>query len=272
MKKLLPTLMVLALCLVACAWSQALAGPVLDRVLNGGVLRVGVTTDNPPLTFVSRSGEPMGYEVDLAKLAASAMGVKAELMPMNFNELLPALTAGKVDLVVSAVTMTPQRNARYMMVGPYLVTGQSILTTQRVLNQMQEEFDHQQPDLVIAAAKGTTSAETVKELFPKARLLEVSDQEQGLKALLDRRVDALVADHNFCVVATLRFREQGLATLDKPFTMEPLAIAFSEDALLYNWLENFLLIMRNTGRSEALKKKWLESPAWLAELPPDKAL
>lgn len=272
MKRFASALLVLALCVPCLERGQALAGPVLERALGAGVLRVGITADNPPLAFISRSGEPMGYEVDLARLAASAMGVKIELTPMRFDELMPALSAGRVDLAIGAVTMTPQRNARHMLVGPYLVTGQSILTTQRVLGQMQEEFDHQSPDLVIAAARGTTSADTVRELFPQARLLEMDDQEQGLKALLDRRVDALVADHNFCVVATLRFRAQGLATLDKPFTMEPLAVAFVEDALLYNWLENFLLILRNTGRSEALKKKWLESPAWLAELPPDKAL
>lgn len=272
MKKLAAALSLLAVCALALVPAPAQAGPVLDRIMKSGVLRVGLSPDNPPLSFISRSGAPMGYEVDLAHLAASAMGVKAEIVPMNFDDLLPSLSAGKVDLVISAMTMTPQRNTHHMLVGPYLVSGQSILTTQRVLSQIQEDFDHQQPDLVIAAAKGTTSIETVKELFPKARLLEVSDQEQGLRALLDRRADAVVADHNFCVVATLRFRQQGLATLDKPFTMEPLGVAFAEDALLYNWMENFLLIVRNTGRGDALKKKWLESPAWLAELPPDKML
>ncbi|MFH1058614.1 MAG: transporter substrate-binding domain-containing protein [Pseudomonadota bacterium] len=272
MKRFIASGLILAVCSLCLGLGQAQAGPVLDRVRQAGMLRVGITTDNPPLTFISRQGEPMGYEVDLARLAAAAMGVKLELTTMHFDQLMPALNAGEVDIVIGAVTMTPQRNASFMLVGPYLVTGQSILTTQRLLGQMQEEFDHQAPELVIAASRGTTSAETVKELFPKARLVEVSDQEAGLKALLERQVDALVADHNFCVVATLRFRQQGLATLDKPFTMEPLGVVFTEDALLYNWVENFLLIMRNTGRSDVLKKKWLESPAWLAELPPDKVL
>ena len=264
----------LALMILAVAWppAQAAAGPILERIAQSGVLRVGATLDNPPLTFMSRTGEPQGYEVDLAKMVAGALGVKLSLLAMPFDQLLPALVEGKVDLVISAVTMSPDRNRQVMLVGPYLLTGQSILTSQSTLSRITEDFDHDHPELVIAAAKGTTSAEAVREMFPKARLLEVEDQEAGLKALLDRRVDALVADHNFCVVATLRFRSQGLATLPKPFSTEPLGVGFSEDALFYNWMENFFLVLRGTGRLEALQKKWLESPAWLVELPPDKLL
>ncbi|MCA1905128.1 MAG: transporter substrate-binding domain-containing protein [Desulfarculus sp.] len=263
----------LCLMLLAAVWpSAASAGPVLDRVAHSGILRVGASLDNPPLTFLSRSGQPEGYEVDLAKMVAGGLGVKFSLVAMPADQLLPALTEGKVDLVISAVTMSPDRNRQVMMVGPYLLTGQSILTSERILARLTEDFDHAPPDLVIAAAKGTTSAEAVKDLFPKARLEEVADQEAGLKALLDRRVDALVADHNFCVVATLRFRDQGLATLPKPFSTEPLGVGFCEDALFYNWLENFFMVLRGTGRFDGLRQKWLESPNWLAELPPDQRL
>ncbi|MCA1988789.1 MAG: transporter substrate-binding domain-containing protein [Desulfarculus sp.] len=267
-------LVCLCLTLLAAVWcpGPALAGPVLDRVVHSGVLRVGASLDNPPLTFLSRSGQPEGYEVDLAKMVAGGLGVKLSMVAMPADQLLPALSEGKVDLVISAVTMYPDRNRQVMLVGPYLLTGQSILTNARLLSRLTEDFEHDQPELAIAAAKGTTSAEAVKELFPKARLVEVADQEAGLKALLDRRVDALVADHNFCVVATLRFRDQGLATLPKPFSTEPLGVGFSEDALFYNWMENFFLVLRGTGRLDGLRQKWLESPNWLAELPPDQRL
>ncbi len=267
-------LVCLCLTLLALAWPPrpTLAGPVLERVAQSGVLRVAATLDNPPLNFLSRAGQPEGYEVDLAKMVAGGLGVKLSLISMPFDQLLPALAEGRVDLVISAVTMSPDRNRQVMMVGPYLLTGQSILTSERILSRLTEDFEHDPPELVIAASKGTTSAEAVKELFPKARLVEVSDQEAGLKLLLNRQVDALVADHNFCVVATLRFRSQGLATLPKPFSTEPLGVGFSEDALFYNWMENFFLVLRSTGRFEVLRQKWLESPAWLAELPPDKLL
>lgn len=267
-------LVCLSLTLLAALWvpRPTLAGPVLERVAQSGVLRVGAALDNPPLTFLSRAGQPEGYEVDLAKMVAGGLGVKLSMISMPFDQLLPALAEGKVDLVISAVTMSPDRNRQVMMVGPYLLTGQSILTSERILSRLTEDFEHDSPELVIAASKGTTSAEAVKELFPKARLVEVTDQESGLKLLLNRQVDALVADHNFCVVATLRFRNQGLATLPKAFSTEPLGVGFSEDALFYNWMENFFLVLRSTGRFEVLRQKWLESPAWLAELPPDKLL
>ena len=262
----------LSLLLCLCLSAPALAGPVLSRVLENGVLRVGLSPDNPPLSFVSREGKIMGYEVDLAALVAAGLGVRLSIESMPFNQIQAALLVGKLDLAISAVTMTPQRNTKLMMVGPYLLAGQSILTTKALIMRLQEEEDNERSELVMAATRGTTSADAAREIFPHARLVEYEDQQQGLKALLGGQVQALVAEHSFCVLAALRYRDQGLTTLDKPLTMEPLGVAFVEDALLANWLSNFLHTLSATGRLEALSRHWFKDASWLTHLPEDKLL
>ncbi|MDX1815067.1 MAG: transporter substrate-binding domain-containing protein, partial [Thermodesulfobacteriota bacterium] len=87
----------------------AKAGPVLDRILKKGELVVGTSGDQPPLNATTRDGKIIGLEADISSLMASAMGVKLTLSKMPFAQLLPALHEGKIDLILSGMTITPQR-------------------------------------------------------------------------------------------------------------------------------------------------------------------
>ena len=78
-----------ALTLTAC--STSMKAPVLDRVAKAGELRVGTSGNMPPLNVMTKGGQIIGLEADLARIIAGAMGVNLELVPMPFAELLPAL-------------------------------------------------------------------------------------------------------------------------------------------------------------------------------------
>src|SRR5512136_3124262 len=91
-------------------WGQVFAAgvsPVLDRIREKKELVVGTAASMPPLNMTMKDGQIIGMEMDLARFFASGMEVKLTVKPMNFNELLPALEAGQVDMVLSCVTMTP---------------------------------------------------------------------------------------------------------------------------------------------------------------------
>ncbi len=94
------------------------AATTLDDIIKKGELIVGTTGTQPPLNVTSKTGEVIGYDADIAKLIASSMGVKVRFSKMPFSELLPALEAGKVDMVISSMTMTLSRNLKVAFVGP----------------------------------------------------------------------------------------------------------------------------------------------------------
>ena len=119
----------------------AASSPVLDRIASNGVLKVGMSGDQAPMNAKSRSGQLIGLEVDLANILASAMGVRAELVVKPFPELLPALKAGEVDVVMSGMTITADRSADFSFVGPYTLSGKSILTKSRTLAASDEAGD-----------------------------------------------------------------------------------------------------------------------------------
>jgi polar amino acid transport system substrate-binding protein len=82
------------------------------------------------------------------------------------------------------------------------------------------------------------------------------------------KADAMVADYPFCAVSAYRYPEKKLATVDKPFTYEPLGIAVpANDPLLVNWVENFLMTLGGSGGLQVLTERWFKDPSWLNKLP-----
>ncbi len=241
----------------------------IDSILQTGTLVVGTTGHYPPLTVESKTGELMGLDMDMVKLMAKAMGVKPVIKKMSIDDLIPALEKGKIDMAVAGLSITPKRNLRVAFVGPYFVIGQSLLTTKDRVQQMKGPDDINRPDFRLAVAEGTTGAEVAKALAPRATVVMAKNMEQALDMLLEKKVDALMADQPFCVVAAFLNKDKGLAASD-PFTFEPLGIALpGNDPLLMNWVQNFLMILEANGQLKELKQYWFSSPQWMDELPAD---
>ena len=120
--------------LTACAeWqmsqSTPSSSPVIDRIIDRGELVVGAMGNMPPMNMKTKDGNTIGMEVDLVKTIAAAMDVNYRFVNMPFSELIPALRAGKVDMIVSGMTITPNRNLKVAFVGPYFLSGKAFLTT-----------------------------------------------------------------------------------------------------------------------------------------------
>jgi len=83
--------------------AQAADAPVLERIVQSGELRVGLSGDQPPYNATDRDGHLIGLEVDLANLLAGALRVEAKFVTRPFPRLLDALEAGEVDIVMSGM-------------------------------------------------------------------------------------------------------------------------------------------------------------------------
>lgn len=266
----------LILCLVtavavlfgAVSVGVASEAPVLDRIIKSGQLRVGMSGNQPPLNMVNKDGDLMGMEVDLARLLAKSLGVEAKLVTKPFGDLLGALDAGEVDMVMSGMTITLERNMRAAFVGPYMISGKSILTKSSTLAAAQEAEDLDMANVRLVALAGSTSQKFVEALMPKAKLTATSDYDAAVKMVVEGQADAMVADMPICVLSVLRYPKAELTTLTKPLTLEPIGIALPPgDSLLINLVENYLRALEMTGLLEELTKAWFEDGSWLIQLP-----
>jgi polar amino acid transport system substrate-binding protein len=240
----------------------------LDAILARGELRVGLTASQPPLNMKTRSGEIIGFEVDLVRALADSMGLQVRLVEMNFAELLDALESGEVDLVASGMTITPERNARVAFAGPYFISGKSLLTRSDRISSAESSAALDVAGRSYAALAGSTSEQFVKKVAPRVKLVTTPDYDSAIQMVIAGKVDALVADFPICEVAKLRHADAGLSTLVTPFTVEPLGIALpAGDPLFVNLVQNYLATLDDTGMLTQLNARWFAYGSWVAELP-----
>jgi polar amino acid transport system substrate-binding protein len=240
---------------------------VIDRILARGELRVGPSGTQPPLSATAKDGTIIGLDADLAAQLAGAMGVRLTMVPMQFDALLPAVQRGDVDMVLSGLTMTPQRNLKVAFVGPYLVSGMSILTKSRTLAKLRKAEEIDTPTVKVAVLRSSTAEKFAQDTIPKATVVLVDTLDQGVELVREGKVDALLADHPFCTVSVYRYRGDDLATLDTPFTFEPLGIALPpNDPLLVNWTQNALADLDDSGAIYDMMYTWFEEDDWVSRL------
>jgi polar amino acid transport system substrate-binding protein len=253
---------------VFAAGETASISPVLDRIITKKELVVGTAASMPPLNMTTKDGQIIGLEVDLARLFAGAMEVKLTLKPMHFNELLPALEKGQVDMVLSCMTMTPQRNLTVAFVGPYFASGKSVLAKAKNVETVDELGKMNSPEKVLVALKGSTSQIFVEKLLPKAKLVLAEDYDQAVAMVRNDKAVAMVADYPICMVSVHRYPDAGLLTLKKPISYEPVGVALPpNDPLLVNWVQNSLNFLDKGGDLEALYQAWFKDTSWINRLP-----
>ena len=267
-------MLIMALALFSgCVNTQKGAGTetavtVLDSISQKGVLVVGTAGSMPPFNMTTREGDVIGFEPDMAELMAQEMGVKLKFAVMPFSELLPALEAGKVDLILSQMTMTGKRNMKVAFVGPYSISGKSFVTKIKWIASVKEASQVNSPKTTVVALKGSTSEAFVKKNLPKAKFVEASNYDDAVEMVLKGKVDAMIADYPICVLTILRNPDQGLISVITPLSYEPIGIALpGNDPLMVNWMENFLGTLGETGVLDLLKERWVNDNSWLKKLP-----
>lgn len=243
------------------------AHPVIDRIVQRGELRVGTSGNQPPLTAATKDGKIIGFDIDLAGELAKAMNVRLTPVPMQFAELLPSLERGEVDMVLSGLTITPERNLKAAFVGPYLVSGMSLLTKQHTMTRLRHAEEIDSAKVRMAALRSSTAETFAREKLPHAKLVLVDTLDEGVELVRKSKVDALLADHPFCLVAVSRYKNDHFETLATPFTFEALGIALPpSDPLLVNWTQNTLADLDDSGAILDMMYKWFEEDAWMKQL------
>ena len=195
------------------------------------------------------------------------MGVKEKFVTMPFSELLPALKSGKVDIVISGMTITTSRNLKVAFIGPYYISGKGILAKMDTVAALRSPADLNNSNIKVAALKGSTSQVFVEKAAPKAKLVETKSYDEAIDLLIQDKVDAMIADLPFCAFTAFRYKDKGLVAGEAPLSFEPLGIAVPEDTLLINWMQNFIGMLQGSGAIKRLHNHWLKDGSWIQELP-----
>ena len=171
--------------------------------------------------------------------------------------LIPALESGKVDIVLSNMTMTVDRNMRVAFAGPYFVSGKCLITKEASMAKADEAADLKVADITMAVIKGTTSESFVKELLPEVKRVTVNDADAGTDLVANGKAKVMLTDFPIFLSVMKRYPDCGFQSVVSLLTYEPIGMALpANDPLFANLAENFLVRAENVGVMQALTLKW----------------
>ncbi len=224
----------------------------LTRVKKAGVLKVGSDTTYPPFEWIdTKTGKAQGFDVDLANLIAKKLGVKAEIITTAWDGIIPALKSGKFDVIISAMTITPEREKEIDFSIPYYDSGQ-IIAVRKDNNTIKGPNDLS--GKTVGVQTGTTGEEAAKKI-PGVKIKEYPDIQYAFADLEKGRIDAVVND--FPVSAFYVKGHPDVKLVGKLFTVEHYGIAFRKsDKALREAINKILKDIKSDGEYDQIYEKW----------------
>jgi polar amino acid transport system substrate-binding protein len=238
---------------VSLAGSVALAqSNITADVMQRGVLRIGTAAGNAPYSSINPSGEPEGYDVEIAKAFAASLKLTPEFTIVDSPGRITALQTGKVDIVVANFTYTPERSTAVAFTEPYLVVGVSFIVPKDSPIQSVEELNA--AGKKISSPRGSTSAQVAADVAPQAETVLFENVNDALLAMKSGQADAQ-ATENLAVAAWMA-KDPDIRLLPGVFSYEEIAIGvpsgnFDWWRIVNSWVYQF----NHSGANAALFKK-----------------
>ncbi len=251
---------------VACGSEQApdkaTKASTVETVLKRGVLKVGMSTF-VPWAMKDKTGELIGFEIDVARRLAKDMGVKIEFIPTKWSGIIPALMTGKFDVIIGGMGILPSRNLKVNFSAPYDHTGMSMVahkTTAPGYNSL-EAFNR--PEIVIAARLGSTAVSATKKHLPRAQLRLFDDESQAYQELVNGKVHAVVGSAPTPAFQALKYPGKLYLPLYGTFTLEPIGFAITKgDPDTLNFFNNWIRYVSAEGWLAERKQYWFRTKEW----------
>ena len=159
--------------------STAGSASTLDAIQKRGKLRVGLEAGYFPFEMSTLDGGFIGFDVEMAAHMAEVLGVELEIVNTEWDGIIPALQAGKFDIIMSGMTRTPKRALAVNFSDPYFETGQVILVNAEKGAEVADYRDLDKPDKTVAVKLGTTGDLAASKLLSQANLQKYSTEAEA---------------------------------------------------------------------------------------------
>lgn len=260
-----------AAALLAWLMGASLAGAAerdMAAIVESGELRVGVSI-YAPWSMRNRAGELIGAEVDVARRLAADMGVEPKLREYPWQQLIPALLQGEIDVIAAGMSITPQRALQVAYSQPYRRSGIGLATNLKLTGTFKSLSQLNSPNVAIAVMADTQSAQLAERLFSKASIKPFKDEAQVEKALVDGLVHAFVRANPAPRYLALRHPKIIDVPLDQPLLESREGFAVRKgDADFVNFLNAWIVAREDDAWLPSTDKYWFDSLGWQEQVQP----
>ncbi len=269
------SLVVLALMILTGAAGPGLAASiqndlaqasVIEQIVKRGVLRVGMDTFEP-WAMKDKSGQFVGFEIDVASRLAKDMGVTVEFVPTAWSGIIPALLTGKFDVIIGGMGILPQRALKVNFTQPYDYSGMAIVAHRERAAGFDSLDDFNQADVEIAVKLGTSAVNAARKYLSQATLRMFVTEPQAYQELRNGNVHAVIGNAPKPAFEALTYSDTLFLPIEGTFTREPIGFALRKgdpDALAF--FNSWIIGVKEEGWLDERHHYWFATRDWIEKV------
>jgi polar amino acid transport system substrate-binding protein len=239
---------------------------MLAAIEKSGKLRVGVA-EIVPWAMHDKNGDLIGFEIDVAKKLARDMGVKVEFHPAPLGYLISDLVAGRTDIVISGLSIEPERALRVNFTAPYNETPVTLAVNAKLAGQLSTMEALNKAEVRIGALEGSTAEEMASLLLPNARILTYTQDGAMFQDLVAGKLDAAAADSPRPEIVAKLFPSSVALPALAPLSTFPASFAVRRgDMGFVNFLNSWIVSRTENHWLEDRRTYWLKGMDWSKDL------
>lgn len=229
----------------------------LERIRNGGVLRVGYDPVAIPYCYRNAQGQLVGYDVSFMYLLAKDMNARLEFIPMNHRTMGPMLRSGEIDIAANGVISTAKRMRTLALSKPYLRSPPALLARSDVARHLlKRSYVAQRPDMRVACMTSPALMPLAESLFPKKQLVLVHDYDAMLtNPVLKAGVWSLFEARAFSL------SHPGFTAVVPGYLGSPFMIAYAmapDSAALQRYVDQWIEVQQGNGFAAKQRRYWID--------------
>jgi polar amino acid transport system substrate-binding protein len=236
--------------------------PAIESNGEGGILRFGTAAVTEPMSFYDANHRIVGFDIEFARWIAKKLNKKLEIVDMEFGAMLPALIAGKVDMIGAGLSITEERAKKVLFSESYYPSGIAAVVRsaagegKEMRGKGYRTIDDVK-DKRIAVLLGSIHDAYVMKAYPEAGLLEYQNATDILTALKTDKADAGFYDHISLTEVFAENPDMGILAQDVFFA--DIAAGFNEENdALREQFNAFLQTIKSNGIYDDMVDRWIE--------------
>lgn len=255
-------LLLVSLMLFLSAFQAVAADTRLDAVRESGILRVGMTGDYKPFTYLTPEGNFEGIDVDMANSLGESLGIKVEFVKTSWKQITQDLVDGKYDIAMGGISTRLSRQMQAFFTLAYLTTGKTPITRRENVDRFQTLEQIDQPEVKVIVNPGGTNEKFARANLKKAQIVVYDDNVTIFDQIVEGKADLMITDAVETLLQEKAHPELAAVHPDSPFNLfEKAYMVPRGDIVFLEYVNLWLHDMMLTGEFQEIFDHWIEKAA-----------
>jgi len=244
----------------------ATQGPLIDQIKRRGTLQVGMASF-VPWAMRDRAGNWIGFEIDVARRLAADLEVQLELVPTAWDGIIPALLAGRFDVIIGGLSITPARALQVNFTTPYSRSGTGVAVNRQLSQGMRWPDDYNRADVTFACRRGTVICREFERVFPRATVRQFDDTAIAIQEVINGNAHAVGNSEPAPTFAVLQNPERLARPLEGYFTTATEGFAIRRgDTDTLAFLNAWINLYQANGWLQERHNYWFRTRDWASQV------